>query len=70
MSRLIGSLQGAFNYRHFIISSIISENKSKFVHSKLGWLWMIINPLAYAAVLALLPVSLLRNVLLPTLGNP
>lgn len=44
---------GAWRYRHFILSSIHTEFRARFVRSKLGGLWMIIHPLAQAAIFAL-----------------
>lgn len=46
-------------YRHFIFSSIRNEFMSRFVRSKLGSLWMIINPLAQVAIYALILSSVL-----------
>lgn len=46
-------LLSAWRYRHFILSSIRSEFRARFIRSKLGGLWMIINPLAQAAIFAL-----------------
>jgi lipopolysaccharide transport system permease protein len=41
-----------WNYRHFILSSIRAEFRARFARSVLGGLWMIINPLAQAAIYA------------------
>ncbi len=46
-------LISAWRYRHFIVSSIQSEFRSRFVRSRLGGLWMIIHPLAQALIFAL-----------------
>ena len=46
-------LVSVWRYRHFILSSIQSEFRARFIRSKLGGLWMIINPLAQAAIFAL-----------------
>ena len=57
-----------WRYRHFILSSIRNDVISRFVRSKLGGLWMIINPLAQVAIYALI----LSNVLaakLPGVGD-
>lgn len=48
-----------WRYRHFIFSSIRNELITRFARSKLGGLWMIINPLAQVAIYALI----LSNVL-------
>lgn len=41
-------------YRYFIVSSIRTEFKSRFARSKLGGLWMILNPLAMVLIYALI----------------
>lgn len=46
-------LSAAWRYRHFIVSSIRDDYRARFVRSKLGALWMVINPLINAAIFAL-----------------
>ncbi|HIH0800638.1 ABC transporter permease [Vibrio cholerae] len=41
-------------YRYFILSSIRTEFRSRFARSKLGGLWIVINPLAMVLVYALI----------------
>ncbi len=63
-----GMFRGLWQYRSFVFSSIKNELVSRFVRSKLGGLWMIINPLAQVAIYALI----LSNVLaakLPGIDN-
>lgn len=48
-----------WQYRHFVLSSIRNELISRFARSKLGGLWMIINPLSQVLIYALI----LSNVL-------
>ncbi|WP_114241364.1 ABC transporter permease [Dyella sp. C9] len=43
-----------WTYRHFILSSIRVEFRARFARSRLGALWMIIHPLAQAAIYALI----------------
>lgn len=65
MLELFRSLWG---YRGFVISSIRNEFSARFARSRLGGLWMIINPLAQVAIYALV----LSNVLaakLPGIDN-
>ena len=65
---MLRMLRGLWLYRHFVLSSIANELRLRFVRSKLGGLWMIINPLAQVAIYALI----LSNVLgakLPGIGN-
>lgn len=50
---LAPNLVSAWRYRHFILSSIHTEFRARFVRSKLGGVWMIIHPLAQAAIFAL-----------------
>lgn len=54
-----GMLRSLWQYRHFVVSSIRNELISRFARSKLGGLWMMINPLAQVAIYALI----LSNVL-------
>jgi len=51
---MLGMCRGLWQYRHFVISSIRNELISRFARSKLGGLWMIINPLAQVAIYALI----------------
>jgi lipopolysaccharide transport system permease protein len=51
---LAPNFSSAWRYRHFILSSIHTEFRARFVRSKLGGLWMIIHPLAQAAIFALI----------------
>lgn len=46
-------LLALWQYRHFILSSIRSELKSRVVRSRLGALWFILHPLAQATIFAL-----------------
>jgi lipopolysaccharide transport system permease protein len=48
-----------WRYRHFVLSSVRNELKSRFARSKLGGLWMIINPLAQVAIYALILSNIL-----------
>jgi lipopolysaccharide transport system permease protein len=50
---LAPNLVSAWRYRHFILSSIHTEFRARFARSKLGGVWMIIHPLAQAAIFAL-----------------
>lgn len=43
-----------WSYRFFILSSIKTEFKSRFIRSKLGGFWMVIHPLAQVLVYALI----------------
>lgn len=50
---LAPNFKRAWRYRHFILSSIHTEFRARFVRSRLGGVWMIIHPLAQAAIFAL-----------------
>ena len=52
-------LKDLWRYRNFVVSSIRAELLARFASSKLGGLWMIIEPLAQVAIYALV----LSNVL-------
>lgn len=43
-----------WSYRFFIISSIKTELRSRFIRSKLGGLWMILHPLAQVLIYTLI----------------
>ena len=45
-------LLSLWRYRHFVHSSIRAEFLGRFARSKLGALWMILNPLAQATIFA------------------
>lgn len=65
---MLGMFRGLWQYRHFVYSSIHNELISHFARSKLGGLWMIINPLSQVLIYALI----LSNVLaakLPGIDN-
>ena len=65
---MAGIIFSLWQYRHFIYTSIYNETVSRFARSKLGGLWMIINPLSQVAIYALI----LSNVLaakLPGIDN-
>lgn len=49
-----GVFSNLWQYRHFILSSIRNEMVSRFARSKLGGLWMIINPLSQVLIYALI----------------
>ncbi len=50
-----------WQYRHFVFSSIRNETKSRFARSKLGGLWVIINPLSQALIYALVFSNVLAS---------
>jgi lipopolysaccharide transport system permease protein len=61
-------LLAAWRYRFFIISSIKTELYSKFVRSRLGGLWLILNPLAQVMIFAFVLSSVL-SARLPGISN-
>jgi lipopolysaccharide transport system permease protein len=58
---MFGMLSGAWRYRFFISSSIRTELRTKFVRSRLGGLWMILNPLAQVLIFAFVLSSVLSS---------
>lgn len=58
---MIGQFSRIYSYRFFIISSIRNEFKTKFSRSKLGGLWMIINPVVQAVVYATVLSSIIAS---------
>ena len=65
---MYGMLTGAWRYRFFIFSSVRTELRGKFVRSKLGGLWMILNPLAQVLIFAFVLSSVLSSKL-PGIDN-
>lgn len=65
---MFGMLSGAWRYRFFISSSIRTELRTKFVRSRLGGLWMILNPLAQVLIFAFV-LSAVLSAKLPGINN-
>lgn len=61
-------LLAAWRYRFFIISSIKTELRTKFIRSRLGGLWMILNPLAQVLIFAFV-LSAILSTKLPGIDN-
>lgn len=61
-------LRAIWAYRFFIISSIKTEFRSRFVRSSLGGIWMILHPLAQVAIYALV-LSAVLKAKLPNIDN-
>ncbi len=61
-------LLAAWHYRFFIVSSIKTELRSKFVRSSLGGLWMILNPLSQVLIFAFV-LSAVLSAKLPGITN-
>lgn len=62
-------LLAIWNYRHFIVSSIKNDLRSRFARSKLGALWMILQPLAQVAIYSLV-LSRIMVAKLPGIDSP
>jgi lipopolysaccharide transport system permease protein len=58
---MFGMLSGAWRYRFFISSSVRTELRTKFVRSRLGGLWMILNPLAQVLIFAFVLSTVLSS---------
>lgn len=63
-----GMLIAVWNYRHFIASSIRNDLRSRFARSKLGALWMILQPLAQVLIYSLV-LSRIMVAKLPGIDN-
>lgn len=61
-------LSAAWRYRFFIFSSIRTELRTKFVRSRLGGLWMILNPLSQVLIFAFV-LSAVLSAKLPGIDN-
>jgi lipopolysaccharide transport system permease protein len=62
------NLASAWRYRHFIVSSIQAEFRTRFGRSKLGGMWMVIHPLAQAAIFTLVLAEVMAAKL-PEMAN-
>src|SRR3954470_18992315 len=47
-------LRSTWAYRYFIVSSIKTEFMSRFIRSRIGGVWMIVNPLVQVCIYALI----------------
>lgn len=56
---MLGTLNDLWQYRRFILGSIRNELMTRFAHSRLGGLWVIINPMAQVAIYTLILSSVL-----------
>ena len=65
---IVPNLASAWRYRHFILSSIRAEIRARFIRSKLGGLWMIVHPLAQAAIFTLVLAGIM-SAKLPGMAN-
>jgi lipopolysaccharide transport system permease protein len=65
---MFGMLFGAWRYRYFILSSIKNELRLRFIRSKLGGLWLILNPLAQVLIFAFV-LSAILSAKLPGISN-
>lgn len=61
-------LTSVWEYRHFVVSSIKTEFRTRFVRSKLGGLWMILHPLALVLIYALI-LSQIMTAKLPEVAS-
>jgi lipopolysaccharide transport system permease protein len=61
-------LLSLWQFRHFIASSIQAEFRGRFARSKLGAVWMILNPLAQATIFAIVLSEVFAN-RLPGIDN-
>lgn len=64
----MNQLKELYRYRYFILSSILTEFRSKFARSRLGGMWMILHPLAQVAIYALI-LSAVLSAKLPGIDN-
>ena len=55
------TLRALWDYRFFVISSIKTEYKTRFARSKLGFLWMIIQPLSMVLIYSLILSQIMKG---------
>jgi lipopolysaccharide transport system permease protein len=61
-------LRSTWAFRYFIVSSIKTEFMSRFIRSRIGGIWMVVNPLVQVCIYALILSSLL-SARLPELAD-
>ena len=49
---MLGILRGLWAYRQYVASAIVGDFKSRFVRSRMGFAWVILNPLAQVSIYA------------------
>lgn len=54
-------LAAVWQFRHFIVSSIWNEFRLRFIRSRMGGLWGIINPLMQVAIFAFILSHLMAS---------
>ena len=54
-------VKGAWDYKHFIYSSIKAEINGRYSSSKLGGIWLVLHPLAQSLVLAVVLSQLMGS---------
>lgn len=64
-----GMLLAVWQFRHFIRSSILNDFRARFIRSRLGGLWGILQPLAQVAIFAFILSHVLASKL-PNIDNP
>lgn len=62
-------LRSVWQFRQFILGSIANEFRTRFARSRLGAMWMVLNPLAQAAIFAFILSGLLSS-RLPGIASP
>lgn len=65
---MLAMLLSAWRYRFFIFSSVKTELRTKFVRSRLGGIWMILNPLSQVLIFAFV-LSAVLSAKLPGIDN-
>jgi len=51
---MLDGLAGSWRYRSFVLSSIVSDLRSRISRSRLGVLWLVVPPLAQVAIFSLI----------------
>lgn len=60
--------QALWAYRHFILSSVVNDLRARFIRSKFGAAWMILQPLAMVSIYAIV-LSTVLGAKLPGIDN-
>jgi lipopolysaccharide transport system permease protein len=58
---MLGLLRSLWSFRAYVASSILSDFKTRFVRSRMGFAWVVINPLAQVCIYAFILSGLMAS---------
>ena len=58
---MLGLLRSLWSFRAYVASSILADFKTRFVRSRLGFAWVVLNPLAQVSIYAFILSGLMAS---------